>query len=524
MSALRRVVLIALLAFVLAPVAPAAAEALDLELTTLKTPDTAFSDQRADFSVTVTNVGSATATGRTLRIRILAAALGDQDQIGIPGSCQFPTTVAQYYTITCAIPSLAPGATLKRDFFGEWKEGAATIDAWVLGETDGLYPNNIRETTFQVLGGYADVELTSLSVPTPYLSEANEGTIAATIRNNGRQPTRNQKIKITVPIEAFVDPFDIKTQGNCNSLIYADRLEMTCKPSVPLNPGQSVTRLLIGTFNVGGYEIEATTFGDLQDRVPSNNSAAAYFDVIETYADAQILGPPNSSPAYVGEPYTHTWTVRNNGPEPTDANVLEARFHTADLASDVIAAAPDCVRSVVGLKTVFKCPLGPMASGESRSRAFTVRLLRGTVFEGFVSNTKGHDHKTSDNSLARLIGIVERKADVRAVVQAPTTGNQGVPAAFTATITNAGPDSAPNANLLVELALDIGTVGVLPTACTRLRGGFYSCAFGTLVSGASRTVQFKVSPHPRVSGRSGPRPRRTPATPSPPTTRPRRTR
>lgn len=90
--------------------------------------------------------------------------------------------------------------------------------------------------------------------------------------------------------------------------------------------------------------------------------------------------------------------------------------------------------------------------------------------------------------------LASSPADLSAALKAPTTATTGTAISWTATVINAGPNSASGATLALDLdsSLIINSVTATQGSCSA--GPSFSCNLGTLASGATATVTVSATP------------------------------
>jgi len=225
-------------------------------------------------------------------------------------------------------------------------------------------------------------------------------------------------------------------------------------------------------------------------------------------ADLALTAVDSPDPVAAGGSLLYTLTVQNNGPATASAVQLTdilptAVTYSAALTSLIFAdlfesgdtsawgkAANPC--SVAG--RIVNCSLGDLAAGESAVVELEVVVSASAV--GQLSNAAAVGSTTLDpnannDSATTLTTIAVATADIGlAIIDAPDPVAIGGQLIYTLTVTNFGPDAAPNTELKDALPPELSFLSSTPP-CSH-QDGFVVCQLGTITSGGSVAVTLRA--------------------------------
>jgi uncharacterized repeat protein (TIGR01451 family) len=137
---------------------------------------------------------------------------------------------------------------------------------------------------------------------------------------------------------------------------------------------------------------------------------------------------------------------------------------------------------------VLTCTVGDIPGGTAVSG--TVHVTSATTAQscGVVNNT-GHVSTTNDGSADASAAVTVQCPDLEVVKTGNGPLNAGDVATFTITLTNHGPGAAANTTLADQLPSGAWTLGGADKAACSISGSnLLACDFGTVASGASKTI------------------------------------
>jgi uncharacterized repeat protein (TIGR01451 family) len=199
-----------------------------------------------------------------------------------------------------------------------------------------------------------------------------------------------------------------------------------------------------------------------------------------TKANVRVVkSAPEEAPQ--GKDITYTLNVFNDGPGTADDVVVTDQIG-ADLT--VVSVPSGC--TVAG-KTLM-CDLGSMASGESRTISYTVRVSPTAPIDTNIENCAAVSSTTPQESedgkeWCTSTTVVPDPANLSIVKSGPATALPGGGVTYTFTVTNHGPDPAHDVAFSDVFPAELTGISV-PAGCS-LAGQTLTCSFGTLGVGDS---------------------------------------
>ena len=243
----------------------------------------------------------------------------------------------------------------------------------------------------------------------------------------------------------------------------------------------------IGPVATGSYRVTETAVPPLTnkgDDVPVTvTKSTALAPVSVTYTN--VLNPlqihlDKSGPATsnIGDVFTYTFAVTTSGPPLHDISVVELapdRCNNGPITGPVKTGGDQDAFLEVNETWTYTCShLTTPADGTS-----LVNNARATGTDDFGRTVSDDDDHT----------VTILYPDLRVVKTAtPATVNTGANAGYSITTTNIGQGTARNVTLTDTLPAGTWTIGGADGASCSGTSGTMTCSFGTLASGASRTV------------------------------------
>lgn len=212
-------------------------------------------------------------------------------------------------------------------------------------------------------------------------------------------------------------------------------------------------------------------------------------------SDVGVSLAASVSPPRVSVPYDVTVTVTNNGPDDAQAVTLTHTLPATMTPGTVVPSQGSCER--VG--STVTCLLGPLGAGNSSTVTVPVTpTATGVATHTSVVSVAGDSSDTVASNDRRTLSATVVSASVNLGVAVTDSADPvlvGKPLAYTATVTNAGPDDAPGVRLVNTLpsAATYGTPVPSQGSCTRV-GTMVTCLLGALEAGSSATVAFPLTP------------------------------
>jgi uncharacterized repeat protein (TIGR01451 family) len=359
----------------------------DLKVTrSSSTPSQPRTGQDLVIEFTVTNDGPDAAPATELRsvLNSSASFLAGNPSVGL---CTHAAAV-----VSCALGSLAANAsatvTLTLDPTAAGTLWSTTSVA--SGVPDPNAADNGVSSTFEVLPGLADLELTKQDAPDP-VTIGNNVDYTVHVVNHG--PSRATSVTVTDPLPAgttFVSAS--ATQGDCSE---TNRV-VTCAVGTVASAGAANATIRLRADVAGSLSNTASTAATENDDDTTNNTATATTTVLAS-ADLRLTKADSVDPVTAGVAFSYTLTVTNAGPSNATVVTVTDTLPAGMTLASSSASQGSC--SPAG-QTVT-CSLGNLAANASA----TVTLNVSAAGAGTVTNTASvtaaePDPTTSNNAAA----------------------------------------------------------------------------------------------------------------------------
>ena len=450
------------------------------------------------YSVSVTNDGPSVARSVVVSDVIDGRLAPSQD---LPVSCTTNSGSA-----TCALGDLNPGETRTGSF------SVALVDGVIAGTAvpntatvDSLTPDTDTVDNTSTVTITAAAPVPTCRSPSPARPPSIAGGNAVyTIDVENAGPSTATAVVVTDDLpDGATAVAAASSRGACSptpapSCLLGDlpaggtaRITVTVAydPDAPLG----------AALDTAGVESPTT------DPNAANNEASASTSITGV-SDVSISKTATPLLVVAGGTVTYTLTVKNDGPSTAHDTVV-----TDTLPTDVTAGTvtPDQGTCTAEDATV-SCTLGDVAVGDSVDITIVADVDPGFP-GGDLTNvstvgTSNDDPDPSDDA-ASFTNTSGAAADVAVVkTAAPDPLVSGLPATWTAVVSNAGPSDAANVVFtdLLPPGLDPATVvATRPGGTCTVADGIVTCALGTVASNAAVTITITGTLLP--GGEAGPR-------------------
>ena len=453
--------LLALLSTVLAltVVAPAAFAQAIADLGVTKTgPETAPADSDVTYMVTIFNGGPDTATNVTLNDPIPAGMtfVSATQNTGPAFSCATPA-VGGTGTIACTNAAMPPSATATFAFVLHIPAGTPSATSFTniaTATTDAFDPNDennagVAATTTPAVIADLAVTKTAPGVAAP----DTDVTFTISVTNGG--PAAAIDVTLVDPLPAgttFVSL--VQNSGpamSCTTPAVGSGGTVTCTAAT-LAAGATAAFALTAHVAPDAVLDEfltniASVSGASFDPNVENNAGAAAVLVSQVDVAVTKTGPAVASG---GANLSYTLTVSNAGPSIANDVVLTDALPPGTTFVSLVqqnGPAPSCVAPAVGTTGTIQCSFSTFGPGASAQFLLTIN----TGAAASISNTATVSTASFDtdpgNGSSTVTTAVNQSADLGVSKTGPATIIAGGSAAYSLTVTNAGPSAAANVTL-----------------------------------------------------------------------------
>lgn len=366
--------LLPILAALLAGLWPTEATATDLRITKEVSSQTVTVGDRFTYSLTVDN-GSTTGGGpfdspETLVIDDLPEELMFVEATTTAGSC-----TVEGQQVTCELGTVPKNTTVTITITVEaLADGTVTNGANVAGSLFDPDESNNTDSAVVVIEKATTADLGIAKSAPDEVLEGSTFDFTLTVTNNGPSESTNTRVQDRVSA-AFVIESVTAGQGSCT---VGNDGTIDCNLGT-LAPGASTTVTIRVTAAIDGtYTNEAAVGGDLVDLNDTDNIDTATVTVIPDAADLALTKTASANVVGVGEPFTYTLTVTNNGPQDARDVVVSDLLPTSPFFPDaprsvnVDSAYTDAAGTTCTIGDAeVTCPLGTLEAGAT----VTITLL-----------------------------------------------------------------------------------------------------------------------------------------------------
>lgn len=468
----------------LATAATTIGPATDLRIAKVANRPTANVGDTIRYTLTATNDGPSAATGVVVSDTLPSTLARTGAIVASQGTC-----AQSGQTITCNVGALASGAsaTITLDAVVQASAAATTVanSATIAGaQLDPDPANNASPAASTAIAASAELAL-DLTVDRPTANVGDTLNYGFTLTNNG--PSTATGITFTPTLPAGVQMLSSSVTG----LTCSGSPVPTCTGS--LANGASATGTLVvrvlsaasGTTVTANGTVTATT----HDPISANNSGTAN-TTIAPAADLQLTKSVDRSSANIGDLLTYTLVGTNSGPaNATGVTITDTLPSTLAIVGTPTSTVGTC--TVAG-QTVT-CSPGDVTNPGSVTVTIIARLQASAAGQtvGNTATIDGdqHDWAPANDTSLTTSTVVGSAADleVTQTVASPTV-NVGGTATWTVRVRNNGPQTATSVALTDDVPAGVVVDSITPSQGTCGTGDPFTCALGTINSGADATV------------------------------------
>ncbi len=466
-----------------ATASPATSPGADLALVKTASPAVPVPGADVTWTLRVTNAGPSVARDVVVLDDVV------DELTGVTASA--PCTVAAGNVVSCALGDVGVAgvaATRTVTITGRVPAGfTGRLDntATVTSPTDTDASNDSSSTT-GTARPEAGVSITKTASPDPVPGRATSWTLAVT--NAGPSVARDVRVHddvvdaltgVTAATGRTPEPCDVAT-GN----------DVTCALG-DLGPGETVTITVAGAIPAGwsGSTDNTATVQSPTDTTSGDDTSTTTGTATPR---AEVAITKSLSPAVPVPGETVTWTIGvvNSGPSTARGVTVTDDVPAAVTGVTVSATGDPCTVAVADGRV--SCDLGDLDAGASR--VLTVRGTLAPDFAGTLTNTAtvaSPTDRTPGDDSATATGQAAGRADLAITkTMTPSAPVAGGDVVFTMVVTNDGPSTAQQVEVVDDLLAGIGATSAAMTdgGTCRIEGQRVTCGLDTLAPGASATV------------------------------------
>jgi uncharacterized repeat protein (TIGR01451 family) len=481
-------------------------------------PDPVTPGSTLSYTVTIRNNGPDAATNGGLNINLPLAVTHTTDVVpagwtcfwaGSNGSCitpSFAAGVTEVLTINTTVnASLAnfPDQSISANFF----PSGTTADPNSANNTQGATP--------QVDSPQVDLSVSATDSPDPVFPDGNV-TYNVTVTNGGPDTASSVNFNVVPNSSLRFVSATVPAGWSCTlPSVGAVNATFTCSRAT-WAPGTD-NFVVVFSANDEQLGINDTTFqtnfsvnaGASNETDNPDNTTSVTTAYTTPDADVSVAVVDSPDPVFPDGNITYTVTVANAGPD-TAPNLTLNSFGSNNLrfVSATIPPGWNCTLPASGTQTTSLTCTAPSGapSGSSSILTFVMQAddaLIGindtTILFGFSANSSVSDPVNGNNSETESTAYVTPDADISvAVTDSPDPVGPDGNIAYTVTVANAGPDTAPSVTLssfgannlrFQSATVPAGWNCTLPSAGTQTTS--LSCTLpGGMVSGGSSVLTF----------------------------------
>ncbi len=452
-------------------------DAIDLAVAKVGSADPVIVGATLVYTVTVANLGPATATGVVLTDTLPSGAV-------LGSATPSQGTCAGSGPLVCNLGVIANGGsatvivTLAPTVAGTARN-TATVAA---NEPDANAANDtaIEETLVEA---WADLGVTKAVQPgTVRVGEALVYTV--TVSNAGPSAATGIVLTDTLPGGVSLGSA-VPSQGICWGTG-----PLVCTLGTIASGSSAAVTIVVTPATAGTLENAVTAAADEPDPNSANN-AASVTKLVAPAADLGVTQVDSADPVLVGARLVYTVSVTNHGPSAATGVTLVDTLPAGVLLVSATPSQGTCGES----GGVVTCALGSLDGG-----AATVTVVVTPTQVGVITNTAAvaaaeYDANPANNSTAQSTSILPVADLALSQSGAPDPAYVGAPLIYTVVVANRGPSGATQVTLSDTLPVSV-TFGAATSSqgtCAWL-DGLVTCNLGALSHGASATVTIGVTP------------------------------
>lgn len=511
--------------FVVSVSLSALAQSADQEVVSaVDSPDPVVPGNILTYTITARNNGPDPATNGGINVN-LPLSVTYQNTVAPAGFTCTPFGS----NVSCTTPSFTAGSTVVFTM-------TVLVDASLLNFPDGSFAanffpsgttvdpnngNNMKTATTNYDSPQIDLSVAVADSPDPVFPDQNI-TYTVDVANGGPDTATSVNVGVFNNGSLRFQSATVPSGWNCTLPAVGSTPTFNCTRA-SWGPGTSQFIFVVKAdstilgLNDGTVSTAFSIGGTGDDTNDPNNTETENTAYVTPDADMAVTVSDSPDPVNPDNNITYTVQVTNNGPD-TAPNAQLSSFNNGSLRfqSAVVPAGWNCTLPAVNATPTFSCTNPSFANGASSTFTFVVRAdstvignFDTTVQTNFSVSSGVADPNNANSSETETTAYDVANADLGvSVTDAPDPVAAGSNITYSGTITNAGPDTATNAQLTILLAPSLlfqslsGPAGFSCTTPAVGSNGSISCTIATLTNGAS--IPFTLVTQVNPSLNSGP--------------------
>ncbi|GIX00173.1 MAG: hypothetical protein KatS3mg111_3505 [Pirellulaceae bacterium] len=340
-----------------------------------------------------------------------------------------------------------------------------------------------------------DVAVTKSASPTPTVIAGNQITYTIQVSNNGNAPATNVVVTDDLP-NLSPDPLVIDSVTTTGTVVQtgnsSGEIEVTF---ANLAAGGSETITIVVTVPAGAAAAAAITNGVTVTAQGNDTDLTNNSDSVDVAVDREAVLTLTKSdtpdPAPVGSSITYTLVVTNTGPS-TANNVVVSDTLPAGLTFNNVTTTAGSASEAGGVVTANIPLLNP---GESATIT-----IDATIDAGFAGTTLSNQATAAADEAAQVTANEDTTVNPQVDLSITKTDdtdpvNRGDQLTYTLQVTNAGPSTATNVEIVDTLPAGVTFVSATGGTVTPPSGGSSDVTInvGNLAAGANAVVTITVA-------------------------------
>lgn len=346
-------------------------------------PSATLNGQPFDYTVTVTNGGPSAAQNVVVRDNLPDDM--DFNNGASTADCELDGSTLDPNDVICTLASLGSDdvATFTINVTPR-STGTINNTASATSDTDDPTPDNTSGAVETDVNPAADIQVTKTG-PTANPINGQPFDYTITVKNNGPDEARNVVVTDDLPFALDFNADD-STSGCDLDDISPDPNDVRCTLATLASGATKTFTINVTPNRTGPVSNTASGTSETDDPVPGNGTSDPVSTTVNPAADLSIQKAASDDEVNVGEDFTYSFTITNNGPDDatgaTVTDVLPTKITYLD--------STDC--SYAEATRTVTC--GPVNIAATATRTFDISVE--TNDRGSISNTAAVDGDQAD--------------------------------------------------------------------------------------------------------------------------------